>query len=31
VGNEILAFDQYLVEEFLLKQLREIAEAGGEK
>jgi hypothetical protein len=31
VGNEILAFDQYLVEGFLLKQLREIAETGGRK
>jgi hypothetical protein len=31
VGNEILAFDQYLEEGFLLKQLREIAEAGGRK
>lgn len=28
-GDEILAFDQFLVEGFLLKPLREIAEAGG--
>lgn len=28
-GDEILAFDQYLVEGFLLKPLREIADAGG--
>jgi len=30
-GDEILALDQYLVEGFLLKPLREIAEAGGRK
>jgi 7,8-dihydro-6-hydroxymethylpterin-pyrophosphokinase len=28
-GDEVLALDQYLVEGFLLKPLREIAEAGG--
>jgi 7,8-dihydro-6-hydroxymethylpterin-pyrophosphokinase len=28
-GDEVLALDQYLVEGFLLKQLRELAEAGG--
>lgn len=29
-GDEVLALDQYLVEGFLLKPLREIAEAGGQ-
>jgi len=28
-GDEVLALDQYLVEGFLLKPLRELAEAGG--